>query len=95
VIHAQPGAWIDRELIARCLPELLTGAPNPKAGPLLAEGGSMSEAVEAIERELILSRLEQHGGNVKAARESLGLTKTTFHRYMKRLGIATGAPQEE
>ncbi len=34
----------------------------------------MAEAVEAFERELILSRLEQHGGNVKAARESLGLT---------------------
>ena len=95
VIHAQPGAWIDRELIARCLPEVLTGAPNPKAGPLLAEGDSMSEAVEAFERELILSRLEQHGGNVKAARESLGLTKTTFHRYMKRLGIATGGEARE
>jgi hypothetical protein len=27
---------------------------------------------------------------VKAARESLGLTKTTLHRYMKRLGIAGG-----
>src|SRR4051812_37852837 len=91
VIHAQPGAWIDRDLIARCLPEVLTGTPNPKAGPLLAEGVSMAEAVEAFERELILSRLEQHGGNVKAARESLGLTKTTFHRTMKRLGI-TGGP---
>ncbi len=95
VIHAQPGAWIDRDLIARCLPEVLTGTPNPKAGPLLAEGVSMAEAVEAFERDLILSRLEQHGGNVKAARESLGLTKTTFHRYMKRLGIETGGGQEE
>jgi len=28
--------------------------------------------------------------NVKAARESLGLTKTTFHRYTKNLGIAGG-----
>jgi DNA-binding NtrC family response regulator len=42
--------------------------------------------VAAFERELIFSRLEQRGGNVRAARESLGLTKTTFHRYMKRLG---------
>ncbi|HEY0512262.1 MAG TPA: helix-turn-helix domain-containing protein [Thermoanaerobaculia bacterium] len=50
----------------------------------------MSDALEAFERELILSRLEQHGGNVKAARESLGLTKTTFHRTMKRLGITGG-----
>lgn len=90
VIHAQPGAWIDRELIDRCLPEVLRGTPNPKAGPLLAEGVSMEEAVRDFERELILSRLEQHGGNVKAARESLGLTKTTFHRYMRGLGIGGG-----
>jgi DNA-binding NtrC family response regulator len=90
VIHAQPGAWIDRALIERCLPEILSGAPNPKAGPLLGEGSTLEEALEAFERELVLSRLEQHGGNVKAARESLGLTKTTFHRTMKRLGIATG-----
>ncbi len=41
VIHAQPGAWIDRELIERCLPEVLRGAPNPKAGPLLADGVSL------------------------------------------------------
>jgi len=95
VIHAQPGAWIDRDLIARCLPEVLSGTPNPKAGPLLAEGVPLSDAVEAFERELILSRLEQHGGNVKAARESLGLTKTTFHRTMKRLGIATGVTGPE
>jgi DNA-binding NtrC family response regulator len=88
VIHAQPGAWIDRDLIERCLPEVLRGTPNPKAGPLLGEGASFDEAVQAFERELILSRLEQYAGNVKAARESLGLSKTTLHRYMKRLGIS-------
>jgi anaerobic nitric oxide reductase transcription regulator len=89
VIHAQPGAWIDPALIESCLPEILRADPNPKAGPLLGEGVSMEDAVRAFQRELILSRLEQHGGSVKAARESLGLTKTTFHRYMKGLGIAT------
>ncbi len=91
VIHAQAGAWINRELIERCFPELLRGTPNPKAGPLLGDGASLDEAVRAFERELILSRLEQHGASVKAARESLGLTKTTFHRYLKRLGISAGS----
>ncbi|HEX3552539.1 MAG TPA: helix-turn-helix domain-containing protein [Thermoanaerobaculia bacterium] len=67
---------------------MLRSTPNPKAAPLLADGISLHEAVEAFERELIFSRLERHGGNVKAARESLGLAKATFHRYMKRLGIA-------
>jgi len=51
----------------------------------------MRDAVNAFQRELILSRLELHGGSVKAARESLGLPKVTFHRYMKKLGISAGS----
>jgi transcriptional regulator with GAF, ATPase, and Fis domain len=90
-IHAKPGAWIDPALIESCLPEILRSDPNPKAGPLLGEGASMQDAVHDFQRELILSRLELHGGSVKAARESLGLTKATFHRYMKRLGASPGA----
>lgn len=95
VIHARAGAWIDAALIESCLPEILRGTPNPKAGPLLGEGVSLRDAVRDFERELILSRLEQHGGSVKAARESLGLTKTTFHRYMKGLGVAAGGDGAE
>jgi DNA-binding NtrC family response regulator len=94
VIHARAGAQIDRTLIERGLPEVLRGTPNPKAGPLLGDSVSLDEAVRAFECELILSRLERHGGNVKAARESLGLTKTTFHRYMKNLGI-TAEPAKD
>jgi DNA-binding NtrC family response regulator len=51
--------------------------------------------VRAFERELIPSRLERYGGNVKAARESLGLTKTTFDRIMKRLAITPVAVSPE
>ncbi|MES1240370.1 MAG: sigma 54-interacting transcriptional regulator [Acidobacteriota bacterium] len=88
VIHARPGAQIDRGLIERCYPEALHGEPNALAGPLLWDGVSLEEAARTFKRELILARLERHG-SVKAARESLGLTKTTFHRYMKALGIPT------
>jgi DNA-binding NtrC family response regulator len=90
VIHARPGAQIDRDLIERCYPEVLRAAPNPKAGSFLWEGVSMDEAMQTFQRELILARLERHGGSVKAARESLGLSKATFHRYMKRLGVSAG-----
>jgi DNA-binding NtrC family response regulator len=90
LIHAQPGARIDTALLERCLPEVLRAEPNPKAGPLLWDGVSLRDAVRTFERELILARLERHGGSVKAARESLGLTKTTFHRYSKSLGIGAG-----
>lgn len=88
VIHARPGAQIDPALIERCYPEILHATPNPKAGPLLWDGVSMHDALQTFQRELILARLERHGGSVKAARESLGLSKTTFHRYMKELGIS-------
>jgi DNA-binding NtrC family response regulator len=50
----------------------------------------MRDAVNAFQRELILSRLELHGGSVKATRENLGLPKVTFYRLMKKLGIPPG-----
>lgn len=90
IIHTRAGAQIDRALIESTYPEVLHAAPNPQAGPLLWEGISMHDAVRTFQRELILARLERHGGKVKAARESLGLAKATFHRYMKSLGISAG-----
>ncbi len=54
----------------------------------------MREAVRIFERELLLARLEQHG-TVTAARESLGLKKTTFHRYLKALGIPPRAGRDD
>ena len=87
VTHAKSGAPINHALIAQYYPEALTSAPNAKASSLLWEGTSMRDAVRTFERELILSRLERHNGNTRAARESLQITKTTFHRYLKALGI--------
>jgi DNA-binding NtrC family response regulator len=95
VIHAQPGAPIDLALIQRCLPEVLQESPNPKAGPLLWSDLSFRDAVRQFERELLLARLEHHGGSVKAARESLELSKATFHRYLKGLGISNGGSRTE
>lgn len=88
VLHAREGEQIDRALLERCLPEVLRGSPNPKAGPVLWDGVEMEEAVSDFQRRLILSRLERYGGSVRAARESLGVTKTTFHRWMKELDIS-------
>ncbi len=90
VIHAQAGAPIDLALLERCLPEVLQGTPNPKAGPLLWDGVSLRDAVRGFERELILARLERHGGSLKGARESLGVSKATFFRYLRGLGIGGG-----
>ncbi len=95
VIHAQPGAPIDLALLQRCLPEVLQESPNPKAGQLLWADLPFRDAVRQFERELLLARLERHGGSVKAARESLGLSKATFHRYLRDLGISAGGSRRD
>jgi two-component system nitrogen regulation response regulator NtrX len=87
ITHARAGARLDRDLLARACPEILSGTPNPKAGPVLWDDTPMRSATRAFQRELILSRLERHNGHVRKARESLGLSKTTFHRYAIALGI--------
>jgi DNA-binding NtrC family response regulator len=90
VIYAQPGSWIDAEHLERCLPELLQSAPNLKAAAWLRDELSFREAVRQFEHDLILARLERHGGNTTAARESLGLSKATFHRYLASLRTGSG-----
>jgi len=87
IAYAKPGAPLDQELIARCAPDVLKGEPNAKAGPVLWDDVPLRDALRAFERELILARLERHNWNVRLARESLRLPKTTFHRYVAGLGI--------
>jgi len=87
--HLKPGARIDRALLGRCYPQMFRPVQNPKSTPLLFDDLPMRDALRAMQRELILSRLERHNWNVRSTRESLGLPKTTFHRYALDLGIAT------
>lgn len=91
VTHAKAGTLLDRELLSLRCPDVLSGGRNPKAAPVLWEDVPMRKAVRTFQRELILSRLERHGWNVSAARNSLRLAKTTFHRYMMGLGIKASA----
>jgi len=74
-------------LIHHCLPESFQQGPNPKAGPLFWADLSYRDAMRQFERELLLARLERHGGSAKAAQQSLGLSKATFHRYLRELGV--------
>ncbi|HLJ27405.1 MAG TPA: sigma 54-interacting transcriptional regulator [Candidatus Angelobacter sp.] len=88
ITHAKPGAPIDDALFSRLLPHIAREGWNPKAGALLVGDVPMRHALEMFGRELILARLRQHNWNIRSARESLGLPKTTFHRYTRTLGIA-------
>jgi two-component system, NtrC family, response regulator PilR len=88
VTHVKSGSPIDAALFRRVIPTMAREEWNPKAGAMLVGNVPMREALETFGRELILARLRQHNWNIKSARESLGLPKTTFHRYTRALGIA-------
>jgi two-component system, NtrC family, nitrogen regulation response regulator NtrX len=49
---------------------------------------SLQEVRESAEREYILKKLEETGGNVSHAAELLGLERSNLYRKMKALGIA-------
>ncbi len=94
ITHVKSGSPIDTALFTRLIPYIARQEWNPKAGAMLVGDIPMREALETFGRELILARLRQHNWNIKSARESLGLPKTTFHRYTRALGIA-GTLREE
>ncbi len=48
---------------------------------------SLHEVREAVEREYILKKLEETGGNVTRTAELLGLERSNLYRKMKTLGI--------
>jgi two-component system nitrogen regulation response regulator NtrX len=50
--------------------------------------GSLHDVKEAAERDYILRKLEDTGGNVTRASELLGLERSNLYRKMKALGIA-------
>jgi len=50
--------------------------------------GSLQEVREAAERDYILKKLEEAGGNVSRAAELLGLERSNLYRKMRSLGIA-------
>ena len=57
-----------------------------------ADGGSLREARAAFEREFILRKLAEHGGNVSQTAEAIGLERSHLHKKMKALGIEPGKP---
>ena len=54
----------------------------------LSDGfGSLQEVKESAERDFILRKLEETGGNVSRASELLGLERSNLYRKMRALGI--------
>jgi two-component system nitrogen regulation response regulator NtrX len=66
----------------------LDGGRRGANGKRAESFGSLHEVKEAAEREYILRKLEETGGNVTRASELLGLERSNLYRKMKALGIA-------
>ncbi len=66
----------------------LDGSRKTQATKSWDSFGSLHEVRDAAEREYILRKLDETGGNVSRASELLGLERSNLYRKMKALGIA-------
>jgi PAS domain S-box-containing protein len=69
------------------LPQPLRRLTPEKTNDIEDEVSRSQEPVTARDRKTIISSLEQHRWNVSQTAESLGVSRTTLWRRMKRLGI--------
>ena len=49
--------------------------------------GSLKEAVDEFQREVIRDSLKRHSDNLAAAGKELGISRSNFYRLLKRLGL--------
>ena len=69
------------------LPETLRLAP-----PAPASAESLEDARRAFEREFVLAKLREHGGNISRTAEAIGLARESLSRKLRQLRIE--APKE-
>ncbi|RPJ45627.1 MAG: AAA family ATPase, partial [Candidatus Latescibacterota bacterium] len=78
VAVSSDGAWVSAEDLA---PEITQGAP------LAASGGTLSEVVERIERQMIEEALHRSGGNKSRAARGLGISRRGLLNKLERYRI--------
>jgi two-component system NtrC family response regulator len=49
---------------------------------------NLKDAREKLEREIVISAIEKHGGNISAAAKELGISRPTNYELMTKLGIS-------
>ncbi len=82
IVIMNPQVRID----ARHIP-LPAARKAPERGP--ERPASLHEVRQAAERDYILKKLEDAGGNVSRAAEALGLERSNLYKKMRALGIAS------
>ena len=78
------------EIAAEDVVRLLPGARKPRTDRFRS-GASFHELVEEAEREIILSALDRHQGNVSDTSRALGLERSHLYKKMRALGVKRGA----
>jgi two-component system NtrC family response regulator len=64
-------------------------------GPAHPESRTLKEAKDRVERDMVVSALNSHAGNVAKAAEELGVSRPTLYDIMKKHGLFAGTPQQE
>ncbi len=78
LLHRKPAAAVGGQWLPYRMPEV---APDSGTDPTRVDGGRLT-------REAVVVALANHGGNVSAAAEMLGVHRNTLHRHMKKWGMA-------
>jgi two-component system nitrogen regulation response regulator NtrX len=61
------------------------GTPREDGGT----GGKLEDARRAFEREFLIAKLREHGGNVSRTAEAVGLARESLSRKIRALKIET------
>lgn len=77
-----PGPGVTADDVKRVLPGL-----RPRVGVGYSRGRPLREMVAEAERNLVITALEDHGGHITNAAQSLGLERSHLYKKMKALGI--------
>ena len=92
VLHAKNNEVVEREKLSQAIRNKVPGRhtehQSNSTNKIIIDGDlSYSEAKDALEREMILRKLNQHGGNVSQAAAALQMDRKGLTKAMVRLGI--------
>ncbi len=56
---------------------------------------TLKEAKDRVEKEMVVTALDKHAGNIAKAAEELGTSRPTLYDIMKKHGLYNGTPHQE
>jgi two-component system, NtrC family, response regulator HydG len=68
-------------------PNLRGESDAPAEGDVLAPGGTLDDAIEALERRMLKEALDRARGNRSRAARALGLSRSSLHVKMAKYGL--------